>query len=136
MFSRGFLIAMIPVAIFGAVVLTRAEKERQAYEARNPSQPVTSDAPTQEIPPGAMRINGEHRFGCSDREYFDRLGKIGGQGDEAALADGIRMGYASGVCVPFKAGEPVYLEENQWGIIKVRRPSEQVGYWTFMEAAS
>ena len=132
MFSRGFLIAMIPVAVFGAVVLTRAQQEMV--------QPVNTyraaPDPLPDAPPGAMRINGDSRFGCSDREYFDRLGKIGGQGDEVALADGIRMGYASGVCVPFKAGEPVYLEESQWGIIKVRRPSEQVGYWTFTEAAS
>ena len=132
MFSRGFLIAMIPVAIFGAVVLTRAQQEMG--NAENTYR--TAPDPLPDAPPGTMRINGEHRFGCSDREYFDRLGKIGGQGDEAALADGIRRGYASGVCVPFKAGEPVYLEENQWGIIKVRRPGEQVGYWTFMEAAN
>jgi hypothetical protein len=141
--SRGFKIALLILLLIFGFMYARYEQRTQAerLEAVNQvPQPETiavePEVPTQEIPPGAMRINGENRFGCSDREYFDRLGKIGGQGDEAALADGIRMGFASGVCVPFKAGEPVYLEENQWGIIKVRRPGEQTGYWTFTEAAN
>jgi hypothetical protein len=132
MFSRGFLIAMVPVAVFGAVVLTRAQREMDRSESTRP-MPA---APLPDAPPGVLRINGDGRFGCSDRGYFERLVKMKAQGDEAAVTDGIRMGLASGRCASFEAGQPVFLEQNDWGLIRVRPVGQQTSYWTFTEAAT
>jgi hypothetical protein len=83
-----------------------------------------------------MTISGQGRFGCADREYFDRLVKMKVQGDEEAVGNGIRIGLVSGQCVMLKAGDPVFVEDRNWGLIKVRPVGKQIGYWTFMEAAS
>jgi hypothetical protein len=129
------MIAMLlPLALLIYIIIS--------YQQRlpEPPVPVATEKPESRslpyAPPGTMRIVGEHRFGCADREYFRRLVKMKAQGDTEAVTNGIRIGLATGECVSFDADEPVYLEDQNWGLIKVRKVGQQTGYWTFMEAAS
>jgi len=142
--SPTFKILMLVCGIAGIFIFGRAASDINRItqeQARNPApvvaaQPVEPAAPPPYAPPGARRINGDNRFGCIDREYFERLVKMKAQGDDAAVTDGIRAGFISGQCVSFQAGEPVFLDEHSWGLIRIRPAGKQTSYWTFLEAAT
>lgn len=106
----------------------------QAVQAPQPEKSPPAAQPETPAPDGTRRIKGDDRFGCASREYMDRLTKMSAQGDMAASENGIRAGFASGQCVPFIKGEPVYIEKFDWSMIEVRRPGEATTYWTFIEA--
>jgi hypothetical protein len=85
---------------------------------------------------GSKRISGEHRFGCSDRDYLDKLAGYAVQKDKKAFSQGLAAGLLSGVCTMFKEGEEVYLADTAIfsGLVKVRRKGETQEYWTNLEA--
>jgi len=82
------------------------------------------------------RISGDHRFGCSDREYFDKLIGYAVQKDNDAFSQGLASGILAGSCTMFKAGESVYLTDTAIlsGLVEVRRKGETQEYWTNLEA--
>jgi hypothetical protein len=94
---------------------------------------IPADESSAPAPPGAMKMN-RNGFGCTDRDYFDRLIKMGAQGDEKAMENGISLGLMSGQCAFLKKGAVVYLDDQGF-LIKVRPAGSQTGYWTVREAA-
>jgi hypothetical protein len=82
------------------------------------------------------RISGDHRFGCSDRDYLDKLVRYAVQHDDQAFSQGLAAGLLAGTCTMFKSGEEVYLADTAIfsGLVKVRRKGEMQEYWTNMEA--
>jgi hypothetical protein len=93
------------------------------------TQPVGGDD-------GSKRISGDHRIGCSDRDYLDKLAGYAAEKDEKAFSQGLAAGLLSGVCTMFKEGEEVYLADTAIfsGLVKVRRKGETQEYWTNLEA--
>ena len=85
---------------------------------------------------GTRRINGADRFGCTDREFYDKLGTYASQQDTAAFSRVLTAGLAAEVCVKFTAGEEIFLADTAIlsGLVKVRRPGQFDEYWTNMEA--
>jgi len=82
------------------------------------------------------QISGDHRFGCSDREYFDKLVGYAVQKDTDAFSKGLAAGILAGTCTMFKAGESVYITDTAIfsGLVEVRRRGETQEYWTNLEA--
>jgi len=82
------------------------------------------------------QITDDHRFGCSDREYFEKLVSYAVQKDNQAFSRGLAAGILAGSCTMFKAGEVVYITDTAIfsGLVEVRRKGETQEYWTNLEA--
>jgi hypothetical protein len=82
------------------------------------------------------QISGDHRFGCSDREYFERLVGYAVQKDNQAFSQGLAAGLLAGTCTMLKAGESVYITDTAIfsGLVEVRRKGETQEFWTNLEA--
>jgi len=99
------------------------------------SGPSTSSGPT--VTTGQDKlIKDDHRFGCSDREYFEKLGSYAVQKDNQAFSQGLAAGILAGSCTMFNAGESVYITDTAIfsGLVEVRRKGETREYWTHLEA--
>jgi len=99
------------------------------------SEPSTSSAPA--VTTGQdKRIKDDHRFGCSDREYFEKLISYAVQKDNQAFSQGLAAGILAGSCTMFTAGEQVYITDTAIfsGLVEVRRKGETQEYWTNLEA--
>jgi hypothetical protein len=85
---------------------------------------------------GLKVINGDHRFGCTDRDYFGRVVRYAVDNDQAAFSRALSAGMMSGECTLFQNGERVYLTDTRIfsGLIKVRRQGETAEYWTNLES--
>lgn len=98
--------------------------------------PPSAATPYKSVPSGAHRISGDGWFGCSDRDYFDKLiGYVVDKDTEAfrkALSDGVLVGN----CSVFENGESVYLIDTAIlsGLVKIRRQGETQEFWTNIEA--
>lgn len=87
---------------------------------------------------GEKRILSD-RFGCIDRDYFDKLYGYIAQKDSEAFSKALSVGLATGTCTMFKKGEIVYTEDTDFsdmigGNIKIRRKGEMRVWWTATEA--
>ena len=101
----------------------------------NPTVPKQSSA-ARAAPPGAHRINGDHWFGCMDRDEFGRLVNYAVQNDQEAFSQALTRAVYNGTCTLFQNGETVYLTDTGIfsGVVKVRKRGETTEYWTNMEA--
>ena len=99
------------------------------------SSESTDPAPT-EGTDGTRQINGTNRFGCSDRELYEKLGSYAAQEDMAAFSQVLAAGLVSEACTKFAAGEEVFIADTAIfsGLVKVRRKGEMAEYWTNLEA--
>ncbi len=82
------------------------------------------------------RISGSQWFGCSDREYFEKLIGYAVDKDNEAFKRALAAGVVAGNCTLFKNGEAVYTVDTAIfsGLVKVRRKGETQEYWTNLEA--
>lgn len=82
------------------------------------------------------QIADDHRFGCSDRDYFEKLVSYAVQKDNEAFSQGLAAGILAGACTMFKTGEAVYITDTAIfsGLVEVRRKGETQEYWTNLEA--
>jgi hypothetical protein len=82
------------------------------------------------------RISGDNWFGCTARDYFEKLVGYAVQKDNEAFAKALTTGLLSGTCTRFKNGEVVYIANTALfsGLVKVRRKGETQEYWTNIEA--
>ncbi|TMD06890.1 MAG: hypothetical protein E6J01_06780 [Chloroflexi bacterium] len=85
---------------------------------------------------GPKHISGSQWFGCSDREYFEKLVGYAVDKDNEAFKRGLAAGVVAGNCTLFKNGEAVYTVDTAIfsGLVKVRRRGETQEYWTNLEA--
>jgi tetratricopeptide (TPR) repeat protein len=98
-------------------------------ESENPSRPSVSSGQ------GSL-ISGDNWFGCTNRDYFNKLVGYSVQRDEAAFTNALIAGLHNGTCTMFKNGEVVYIADTAIfsGGVKVRRKGETQEYWTNLEA--
>lgn len=84
----------------------------------------------------SMRVSRDGFFGCSSRDYFQKLVGFASQRDTAAFEQGLLAGFISGACVKLKAGEEVFVADTALlsGLIKVRPRGQVTEFWTVMEA--
>jgi hypothetical protein len=84
----------------------------------------------------SKKISGDNLFGCTDREYFEKIMNYAVQKDTEAVKQGLMTGISLRKCTAFKSGEEVFLVDTATfpGLIKVRRKGEVVEYWTNVEA--
>jgi len=82
------------------------------------------------------RISGSQWFGCSDREYFEKLIGYAVDKDNEAFKRALAAGVVADNCTLFKNGEAVYTVDTAVfsGLVKVRRKGETQEYWTNLEA--
>ena len=99
---------------------------------------ASASANTQESYPNwtGARVSGNYYFGCTSKEYFERLMTYAIQGDDVAFSQALAVALTTGTCCKFENGEPIYDMGGPLfsGLTKVRRPGEYVEYWTVIEA--
>jgi hypothetical protein len=80
-------------------------------------------------------LNGDY-FGCTTREYLEKLMQYARHGDKVAFENAHLAGQLAGVVTSFKDGESVYIVDITTfsGLVKVRREGEVQEYWTVTEA--
>lgn len=100
-----------------------------------PVAPVAHSA-RKSLPTGQHVITSENKWGCTDREYVDKLFGFVVDQDKEAFMRAISAGIATGHCTTFKVGEPVFLADTaiMSGLVKLRRKGETIEYWTAVEA--
>jgi hypothetical protein len=81
-------------------------------------------------------ISGPNYFGCQDRDYYEKIVSYVAQKDKVAFNKALYSGFATGDCVMFRSGEPIFLTDVAifHGLSKVRRKGDTQEYWTSMEA--
>ena len=102
-----------------------------------PTEGITEPKPVGDTTTdGTRQINGTNRFGCSDRELYEKLGSYAAQKDMAAFRQVLAAGLVSEACTKFAAGEEVFIADTAIfsGLVKVRRKGEMAEYWTNLEA--
>jgi hypothetical protein len=102
---------------------------------KNSSASSTSSSPA--VSTGQdKQIADSNRFGCTDRDYFEKLVSYAVQKDNNAFSQGLAAGILAGTCAMFKAGEAVYITDTAIfsGLVEVRRRGETQEYWTNLEA--
>jgi hypothetical protein len=128
--ASGFLLAVLVALGIGS------------GESSAPSTPSTASAgssaganPSSSDSSGKT-ITGDNFYGCTQREYFEKLIQFAVQKDADAFKTGLAAGIATGRCTLFKRGERVHLADTAVfsGLVKVRRPGELDEYWTNLEA--
>ncbi|HEX3529683.1 MAG TPA: hypothetical protein VH988_21710 [Thermoanaerobaculia bacterium] len=84
------------------------------------------------------KISGNHRFGCTDREYFEKLVSYVVQKDNEAFSRGLAAGILAGACTLFEPSESVYITDTAIfsGLVEVRRKGQAQEYWTNLEAVN
>ncbi len=82
------------------------------------------------------RISSDSYFGCTNRDYFEKLISYAVQKDMEAFKQGLAAGMLAGQCTMFKAGEEVFITDTAIfsGLVKVRRRGSVAEYWTNIEA--
>jgi hypothetical protein len=97
----------------------------------NPSSSTVAVATNED-----KRISGDSRFGCSDRDYFEKLVGYAVQNDKQAFSNALAAGILAGTCTMFRDGDEVYVADTaiMSGLIKVRRKGQTEEYWTNLEA--
>jgi hypothetical protein len=85
-------------------------------------------------PFGTKHISGEHWFGSTTKEEFDKLEHYLWEKDSDAFMAAWIDGVIAQTVTAFKDGESVYVEGRAMGIVKVRRQGETKEYWTNVEA--
>lgn len=76
-----------------------------------------------------LYIKNSSKYGCIDKDYFDKTIEMVAQGDREAFAKILGAGIATGVCTMFTANEPVYLVKSGILTIKIRRKGDVAEYW-------
>lgn len=101
-----------------------------------PRRPGTAAPRRSVTETGARPIVGDHRFGCTDRDYFEKIVGYAVQKDQEAFNRALADGMLAGLCTLFTSGETVYLADTRIfsGLVRVRRRGETAEYWTNMEA--
>jgi hypothetical protein len=124
------LAILVVVGIFGVMSSSNDKTDK------TPAATGSAGGDTDTIQP--RTIVGDSRFGCVDRDFFEKLGSYAAEKDNAAFSNALGTAVLNGDCVFFKADEPVYLADTAIfsGLVKVRRPGETEEYWTNMEALS
>ena len=84
----------------------------------------------------SKKISGDNYFGCTDRDYFEKLESYIVQKDIEAFKKGLTTGVSLGRCTLFKRGEEIFLLDRTIpsGLVKVRRKGDIVEYWTPIKA--
>lgn len=87
----------------------------------------------------SRKISGDQYFGCTDRDHFEKLVKYVLQKDMEAFKKGLTAGISNGSCTVFKQGEEIFRDDTTASssagiLVKVRRKSEVVEYWTPIKA--
>ena len=84
------------------------------------------------------RISGDHWFGCTSKEEFNKIFEYAADKDEQAFSKAWAAGIRAGTITEFKNGEEVYIVDTSVfsGLIKVRRKGETKEYWTNLEAVT
>jgi hypothetical protein len=110
---------------------------------QEPAESVGMSNPTAPSPPAVTigqdkQITGDHRFGCSDREYFEKLVGYAVQKDNEAFSRGLASGILAGACTLFKSGESIYITDTAIfsGLVEVRPKGQVREYWTNLEAVN
>ena len=76
-----------------------------------------------------MHINGDSRYGCADKDYYNKTVQISAQNDLEAFKKVLGAGLATGMCVMFEAGEPVHVVDAGFLMSKIRRQGDVAEYW-------
>ncbi|MGO9451203.1 MAG: zinc ribbon domain-containing protein [Candidatus Binataceae bacterium] len=81
-------------------------------------------------------ISGDHYFGCSDRDVYQKLIGFLVEHDDAAFAKGLEAEVLTGECRMFQRGETVVIADTAIfsGMVKVRLKGDVAEYWTAVEA--
>jgi len=87
----------------------------------------------------SRKISGDNYFGCTDRDYFEKLVKYVIQKDEEAFTKSLRDALSLGSCTLFKSGEDIFRHDTTTSssggiLVKVRRKGEFVEYWVPIKA--
>ena len=80
------------------------------------------------------RINGSNKYGCTSEEYYDKTTEMVAQNDREAFAKILGSGIETGICVMFKADEPVVIAKNGILMLKIRRRGDVAEYWVSSDA--
>lgn len=85
---------------------------------------------------GLRRISGNGWIGCKDKAILEKMVRFSMQKDQEAFQKEGLLGLTTGVCIPFRDGEPVYVEDSSgWGsLLKIRRKGDTEEYWILREA--
>ena len=83
-----------------------------------------------------IRISSSDYFGCTSKEYFEKLVSYSAQADQKALLQGLLTGIALGECVFFEEGDEVFIVDTSLfsGLVKVRKHGSVLELWTVIEA--
>lgn len=104
------------------------------------SQELTSASQGASAPPiltgSRMSIAGAHWWGFRDKGTLDRAMDLASQSDQAASKNYMMQLVATGLCIPFKDGEEVSVDDSSTfsGTVKIRRKGETSGWWTYAKA--
>jgi hypothetical protein len=130
----GALIALAILWSVYSVYRFNHPKPAEPTESAGITTPATSPPA---VPTGQdKQISGDHHFGCSDREYFEKLAGYAAQTDIEAFRRGLASGILAGECMLFEPGETVYITDTAIfsGLVKVRQKGQVQEYWTNLEA--
>lgn len=111
-------------------------KEKQAIEEKQAQKQKLIGEDKKPALVQNQHINGDSWFGCTSKEYFQKLQSVVSQGDKEAFSRGLQIGLIAGQCVQFRSGEAVYIEDTAIfsGMVQVRRVGELGSYWTLYKA--
>jgi len=103
---------------------------------RKAPPPTTTPRRSDVTGTGLRQIVDDHRFGCTDPDYFGKIIQYAVQKDQEAFARALSDGMSTGLCTLFTRGETVYLTDSRVfsGLVRVRRRGETAEYWTNTEA--
>jgi hypothetical protein len=81
-------------------------------------------------------INGDTRFGCTDRGTLEKLVKMNDEGVDA-FKSALPVALREGAATAMQRGEQVYVVDDSFpGVVKVLRKRDAVEYWTIANAVS
>lgn len=84
----------------------------------------------------AEQISSDSYFGCTSKEYHNKLVGYAVAKDMEAFKKGLMAGMLAGQCIMFKTGEEVHIVDTAIfsGMVKVRKRGSISEYWTNIEA--
>lgn len=74
------------------------------------------------------------RFGCSDKDEFEKLVGYVSQRDREAFDREYLRATGIGECVSLSEGDRVYVSDIAVGLVKLRKVGETNEYWTTVES--
>jgi hypothetical protein len=82
------------------------------------------------------RISSDGYFGCTSKEYFEKLVSYAVQKDMEAFKKGLATGMLTGQCTILKAGEEVFIADTAIfsGLLQIRKQGSIAEFWTNIEA--